>query len=564
MDKFKTLIFLILLASVGWTPPLLAAGPDMIAKDTIPARHTPAKLVYVVEGDQKFLIPYIERKLKNLRRRNSDELLYDSVVSLNILSVTPTIEARLFDILSATYGGKLTPAFDTQRKQAQDTYTKYLRNFESVLSIKVTPLQDLVEFQFTLYAIIDSGNNLQYQNSSSVFIDPRSGHYQADVNRGLDQVFEEANKQPSFTITSNLAKYGNTYFLTSDDTLLLQPIVDDESVEEDRIYFWKQDTTDKVQAPVEGSKKNQFFKNLRPGRYHLHFKVSNGINYSNTESIRIYVYTKPLLRVSRPGDETLFKKFSERLIIQEYVFVPRQIDYFSAYTARLDTTRFRRPYPELFVKVYDKKGAVYADRSFRFLPPDNKIAVFNNDTSAIIDNIDDTETPIRTVRGNQYVISFVARDSAIESVEVKDDLNVYQRRPLSILYDVLIFPVDKSGLYHSWINAGVGLDLRLNKWLSAIAVVGTDLAKASFQHFYTNLIANIGPFKKLPAPLNKLEGGPALLINHDNNDVSTGFKITYTFYSGNHTNLKIGGSYYNQGDIDYFGIHFTGDIFFNH
>ena len=296
----------------------------------------------------------------------------------------------------------------------------------------------------------------------------------------------------------------------------------------------------------------------------MHFKVSNGINYSNTQTIRVYVYAKPLLRISRPGDVTFLRTFPDRLIIQEFVFIPRVIDLFSGYTARLDTARFKRPYPVLWVKMYDKKGAIYAEKSFPFEQPAYQTAKFNDDKTPIIDNIDNTVTPISTVKGNKYIISFVAMDSAMQSVEVKDDLNVYQRRPISILYDVMIFPVDKSGLYHSWINAGIGVDLRLNKWLSAIAIVGTDLAQASFQHFYTNLIANIGPFKKLAAPFNKMEGGPALLINHDNNDVSTGFKISYTFYTGNHTNLKIGGSYYNQGDIDYFAIHFTGDIFFNH
>ncbi|HMH32912.1 MAG TPA: hypothetical protein VK543_07770 [Puia sp.] len=75
----------------------------------------------------------------------------------------------------------------------------------------------------------------------------------------------------------------------------------------------------------------------------------------------------------------------------------------------------------------------------------------------------------------------------------------------------------------------------------------------------------MGANNRHPADINRgFEGGPALLINHDNGEVSTGFKVDYTFYCGSQTNLELGGSYYNQGNSDYFAIHFTGDIFFNH
>lgn len=549
----------------------LLAGSNPIPGDTVSPKPK-KRLLYVVEGNQSYLIPYIERKLKNLRRPDSDTTLYDSVASLNILAVTNTIEATVFDILSESYAGNLTDSFQKKKAVYKKRYSSFLGGFQALLSIKVNPLQDLVEFQFTLYDIINKGNNLQYKNSSSIFIDPRSSRYQADINRGLDQVFEEANKQPRVSITANLNKVNITsntnvlvdrYFLTIEDTLLLRPIVDDESIEEDRIYFWSQDSTDKERAFIELSKKDQSLKNLKPGIYHLHFKVSNGINYSDLHTIRLHVYTRPLLSISRPGDKTILRTFPDRLIIQEYVFTPRQIDQFSSYDVKLDSTHFAGATPRLWVKIYDKKGPVYVFKDF---PIDSalKTAKINSNQTPIIDNIDNLQTPMTTVRGNKYVISFVAKNAAMESREVMDDLNVYQRWPVSLLYDVMIFPVDKSGLYHSWINAGMGFDIRLNKWLSGIAIAGTDLAKASFKHFYTNLIANFGPIGSFMKPFDRFEGGPALLINHDNGDVSTGFKVTYTFYSGNHTNLKIGGSYYNQGNTDYFAIHFTGDIFFNH
>lgn len=508
-----------------------------------------------MEGTQNYLIPYIEQKLKNLRRPDSDIFLYDSVASLNILTMKNSIEATVFDILSETYSGNSTPEFKGQRNTVRVKYSSVLKGYQSILAIKVTPLEDLVEYQFILYDIVDGGNNIKYRNSSSIFIDPRSSHYQADVNRGLDQVFEKANKRPRVNLTANIDSVDNTYFLTSEDTLLLQPIVDDESAEDDRIFFWTQDSADKVHALIEHSKKNQSLKNLQPGIYNLHFQVSNGINYSTRDTIHLYVYTKPLLKISRPNDKSFFRVFADRLVIQEYVFATRQIDYFSEYGAKLSPAHFSKIPPKLWVKIYDDKGAIYALKSFPFKSTASDTLGFKG--GEIVDeDIDKTLTPMKTIKGNKYIISFVARNPEMESREIKNELNVYQRIPISLLYDVMIFPVDKSGLYHSWINAGAGIDLRLNKYLSAIAIVGTDLAQASFKHFYTNLIANFGPIKKF-------EGGPALLINHDNGNVSTGFKVSYTFYTGSHTNLKIGGSYYNQGNTDYFAVHFTGDIFLN-
>lgn len=556
MAKISTTlaIWLIIVCSAGPVPVL--AGPTPIPVDT-----TAPKLLYVVEGTQNYLIPYIERKLKNLRRPDSDILLYDSVASLNTLTVLASIQATLIDALSEAYAGNITPQFKVQRDSARK-FSNFLQNYQSVLAIKVTPLQDLVEFQFTLYDIINEGFNLRYRNSSSIFVDPRSSHYQADLTRGLDQVFEQANKKPCVNLTANRNRIDKAYYLTVDDTLLLQPIIDDESVESDRIYFWTQFFMDSIKAPILPSRKDQSLMHLRPGKYELYFSVSNGINYSATDTIILHVYTQPPLTITRPHDASFFRKFPDRMVIQEYVFATRQIDYFSDYAAGLDARLFTSPPPGLFVTVSDKNGAIYATKSFPFTHPGPDTAKFSG--KELIGSVDTMLTPIKTVKDNKYTISFVARNRAMTSREIRHDLSVYQRLPLSILYDVMIFPVGKNGLYHSWINAGIGLDLRLNKWLSGVGIVGTDLAQASFRHFYTNLIANFGPISSWHSPFNKLEGGPALLIDHDNGNESTGFKLSYNFYAGGHTNLNIGGSFYNLNHVNYYALHFTGNILFNH
>jgi hypothetical protein len=475
---------------------------------------TKPKLLYVtLDKSETYLIPYIERKLKNLRKPNSNIVLYDSVVSLNVLVGYRGVQATMMDDLNDVYKGrtKATPQAP-QKKDTPVDLKKWLHGFQSLLAINVTTLGELVEYQFILYDIKPNGIEISYKNSSSIFIDPKAAHYQAELNRGLDQVFDSANRQPVVNLTSNKKPIDNTFFITSDDTLLLQPIVDDESVEEDRIYFWTQDTAQHL--PILPSKKDQWLRNLAPGSYTLRFRVSNGINYSKTDSINLNVYTRPQLTVTRPNDESFFHKFNDRLVIQEYLFAPPHVDYFSDYLIVLDSTRFVGSTPKLIVRVTDKSGTKYAGKSFVFGASFPDTLAFAGAT--LLGSIDTMATPIKTGRNNSYYISFLARNPAMQSAAVRNDLNVYRRRPLSLVYDVMIFPVDKAGLYHSWINAGVGLDLRLNRWLSGIAIVGTDLAQASFKHFYTDLIANFGPIREWSAPFNRLEGGPALLINHDN------------------------------------------------
>ncbi|MDP4255589.1 MAG: hypothetical protein Q8938_16385 [Bacteroidota bacterium] len=552
------------LSLCGEVVPALAAGMEVRADTAGPTvTKKLAKLLYVmVDSSQTYMIPYIERKLKNLRHPDSDVKLYDSVVSLNILMNDAGIKATLLDDLNEAYAGNVQTERSKNRASTKTTYSKFLRNYDDMLAIKVEALQDLIEFQFTLYQILPKTLDLRYKNSSSIFIDPRSSRYQAEVNRGLDQAFESANKQPQVNLVSNIKNIDGTYFLTREDTLLLQPIVDDESVEDDRIYFWTQDSLEKPRVPLLPSKKDQSLHNLPQGHYHLYFKVSNGISYSRADSVVLDVYPRPMLSIWRPHDESLFRKFADRLVIQEYVFANRQIDYFSDYVAAVDRRAFVGAPPELLVSVADKKGAIYASRSFPLPSPDQDTAEIRG--ADLIPDIENTVTPVGAVRANDYLISFVARNPAMASKEVKNELNVYQRRPLSLLYDVMIFPVDQNGLYHSWINAGAGLDLRLNRWLSAIAIVGTDLAQASFRHFYTDLVANFGPIRGFASPFNKLEGGPALLINHDNGEQSTGFKLSYTFYSGTRTNLKVGASFYNQDHVNYYALRLTGDIFLNH
>jgi hypothetical protein len=530
---------------------------------------TKPKLLYVTLDQSKiYLVPYIERKLKNLRKPNSNDVLYDSVVSLNVLVGYRGVQATMMDDLNDIYKGrtKATP----QRTQKKDTLVdlkRWLHGFQSLLAINVTTLGELVEYQFILYGIDAAGTQLSYKNSSSIFVDPRAAHYQAELNRGLDQVFDSANRKPIVNLTANKIPIHKSFYLTSDDTLLLQPIVDDESVEEDRIYFWTQDSAQKL--PILPSKKDQWLRNLVPGSYTLRFRVSNGVNYSEIDTITLHVYTRPRLTVTRPNDNSFFQKFQDRLVIQEYLFAPPLIEYFSDYLVFTDLTRFgdssyrfADSTPNLSVRLTDKNGIKYAARSVKFGPEFRGRPPFPADT--LIGRIDTMQTPIKSGRNNSYYLSFAAGNPAIMSDTVRSELNVFRRRPLSLVYDVMIFPVDKAGLFHSWINAGVGLDLRLNQWISGIAIVGTDLAQASFKHFYTDLIANFGPVPQWSPPFNRLEGGPALLINHDTGDESTGVRITYNFYSGGHTNLKIGGSFYNQDHVNYYAIRFLGDIFVNH
>ena len=94
-------MLLLLMSPAGslWARPTPSGADTSLPKASVPIRP---KLLYVVEGNQDYMIPYIERKLINLRKPDTDSTLYRSVVNLNILAATTGIEARVFDILRET------------------------------------------------------------------------------------------------------------------------------------------------------------------------------------------------------------------------------------------------------------------------------------------------------------------------------------------------------------------------------------------------------------------------------------------------------------------------------
>ena len=539
--------------------------------EPLPAADTaPHKLLYIVEVFQKdkandkgndFMIPYIEQKLKNLRYANEDKRLYDSVVSLNIITRQTNIQSS---IITSLINNRIisSPIAEADiQKDPNLNYVKFMQAYDETLLIKINTFNNLIEFQFTLFQRVQGGSGIHYANSSSVFVNPDKPHYQTDIINTLNQVFEKASSKPLSSIVSNKTKTAdNIYFLTSEDTLVLEPIIDDGSPEDDRIYFWNQNFKDSVRANVEVSKKDQKFKNLKPGSYKLSFKVSNGINYSTTDTVRLVVYVKPSLKIDRLQGKFLFEAGMDHLIIQEYLLGYKHIDGFVSYTARINQKEFAGIVPDLYIKIADKKGETYVEKQYAFSAASPNSMPVNDDAHKIIDDINFMNNSFKAIGSNKYTISFMAKNANMQSIEQKRDLDIFQRRAVSLVYDAVISPLSKyrNRLFDSWFNIALGLDLRMNKFLFISALVGTDASNKSFSHLYTNFIAN------LTIPGSKFEGGPAIFIGSDNSTISLGFKISYILFQNGRANLKIGDSYYNRGLSDYYSLHCTGNIFFNH
>ena len=557
MSKAKIIMYIFLFCCCQWVPSF-ANENHLQVQDSIP--H---KLLYIVQVENKegregndFMIPYIEQKLKNLRYANLDKRLYDSVVSLNIMIKRPNIQASIITSLINTRILSSPVVEGDIQKDSGFTYLKFMQSYDETLIIKINTFNSLLEFQFTLFERAQNRFSIRYATSSSVFVNPDKPHYQLDIINTLNQVFDKANSQPRFTVVSNKAKTGN--YLTPEDTLLLEPIIDDRSPEDDRIYFWSQDYKDKVQAHVEPSKKDQRLENLSPGSYTLFFYVSNSINYSRTDTIHFTVYSKPTLTIQRIPGKFLFESRIDRLIIQEYMLGYRNVDGFSAYIARLKANQLSGTNTVLFVKIADKKGEVYVEKQYAFAPQSSPQLEINRSASKIIEDINFMNNPFGSIGANRYSISFIAKSENMQSVEVKRDLNIFQRRPISLVYDAAFSPLPKNQLFDSWLNVALGLDLRVANFLFITALAGTNAANNSFRHFYGNFIAN------LSFPGIRLEGGPAIFIADDNKTVSLGFKVGYSLFQNGRSKITIADSYYNRGLSDYYSLHCTGDIFFNH
>ncbi|HEV3413879.1 MAG TPA: hypothetical protein VG101_15465 [Puia sp.] len=556
MDKKPAALAWIFLATI-FQPAVLQAGISRLPTDTVPG-----KLLYVVEGAESYMIPYIERKLKNLRQPNSDILLYDSVASLNTLTQTSSIEVKIIDVFNEIYSGNYvaeSPAKQASVAKQYSYYSGFLKSFQSVLAIKVNSFLDLIEFQFTLYDISNKGRNIHYRNSSSVFVDPKSAHYQANIISTLNQVFDRANRQPEFRILSNLTKQADTFYLSTEDSLWLEPIVDDESSEDDRLYFWSQGH-DSVPLHIDASKKDLLLKKLRPGRYTLSFRTSNGISYSRTENIHICVYVKPLLTIAIPYSPSLFGAPNDALIIQEYLPGPRHVEYFSKYLAIFSPGAFSGGPAKLYLKIVDKKGSAYLGKTFEGPRPGENTLFFNfgDHNYMILENIDTTEFDLPGGNSNTYTMEFVAKSAAMQSNEVRKELHVVQRRAISLVYDAMISPLPQNSLFHSWLNVGLGFDFHINSFLLVTGIFGTNTANKSFAHYYSTFAAN------LIIPGNRFQGGPAILVNHDNGTVNLGLRVSYTVVRGGRSDIKLGISYFNMGDVDINALHYTGNVFFIH
>lgn len=505
------------------------------------------------------MIPYIMQKLRNLRNAGQDKKLYDSVVNLNIMISEPTIQASVISGLanSGTLAGlKMEKA--TEREAAL-TYLKFMQLYDETLLIKINSFNSLIEFQFTLFQRAQNNFSMRYANSSSVFVNPGKPHYQSDIINTLNQVFDKANNKPHFTIVSNKTNTAN--FLTTEDTLLLEPIVEDTSPEDDRIYFWRQDTADKNRAHVEVSKKDQMLARLAPGDYTLYFYVCNNINCSRTDTVHFTVYTKPTLKVQRRPGKFPFKFQPDRLIIQEYLLNDKTIEDFTAYQVSLNRTGFANPLQPLAlcIKVSDKKGETYVDKELYFSSqtPDSMV-INHGKENAIVDSINSMNHPFQSIRLNKFQVAFKTKSANMQSVEQKRDLTVFERRAVNLVYDAAFSPLPKNQLFDSWLNVAAGLDIRMTNFLFVTALVGTNAANNSFHHYYGNFTAYFIFFR------NRLEGGPSVFIADDDKTVSLGFRIAYSFFQNGRNKLKIGDSYYNRGNSDYYSLHYTGDIFFNH
>ena len=247
------------------------------------------KLLYILEpGSKSFMLPYIELKLNNLYEINRQEPLFSEVTGLSSLIQPEQIKTFLNDTLTAY---RVIASIINNESLGSDfkDIQEVLGDYNYVLLIKTNELQRQIEFQFTLFERIKT--KLVYRRNASVFVDPGKAHYQIDIIRALQNIFTEARKVPEFYIQSNIDNVDGKglFYLSSRDSIRLDPIIRDSVATDDLLYFWSnRDTAHPL--PLEQSVSRQTLRNLSPGDYAIGISVSDGINKSPLKEITLKVY----------------------------------------------------------------------------------------------------------------------------------------------------------------------------------------------------------------------------------------------------------------------------------
>lgn len=290
--------------------------------------------ILIFEEGEPFFNVEIERIIRNLKdKSNKDSLLFRHVMSKRGLE-----NHIAYQINIDTLADKFFSTINKPSKLVTNTrnsISKSLSKLTHVLTIRVTPFDNLLEFQLILFKKVDESENVidsTYQNYSELltafdqvykkqgmanfFISPKEIDHNIVLQKGIKKLFPQSNSAPTIELLVNNHPFikSKIYTYSLGDTIHFNAEFSHDKDDEKKnlSYEWKQLFLPEDMLLSRKEKMNLIFDPFEPtikvtptepGKYYFTINVSDEISPTILDTIKIEVIEP--LEISFSQSETI-------------------------------------------------------------------------------------------------------------------------------------------------------------------------------------------------------------------------------------------------------------------
>lgn len=283
-----------------------------------------SNILFTTNGNDLFL-PLIENNLKKLQTSDENLPLIGNLTYLERILSNRNLEVEIRKAI-LYYDNEIFFSPNSKSDSIRSSISKLLVKNDYFLEIKFAETKNIIEIQFYLFEIIQSVLNNQsfpiVDISNPISVSSISINASIDdlsklnnlIERGVKKVFPMANYNPVaiIGIKNYDAEEEHVQKLNSQLVIHGDFSYDLDDSKNELIYFWEQIFFDK--SPLETSKNSLSFSTdgskciidcNRPGIFYLSLTVSDNIETSNKDTIKIIVSDTPKIKLS---DNTIFSR----------------------------------------------------------------------------------------------------------------------------------------------------------------------------------------------------------------------------------------------------------------
>lgn len=327
------------------------------------------RLLIYADG-YEYGLPYIEKTLTNLIDRRTSSEMFLNVSYLNRIARSIATENMLRETIN--YYTNKDFALDTRTKIIQQEIGKILTGYDLFLEIKILPLQSLLEYQFTLYQVVNdsikdgsifpSNNTISPISSTSFFLDPGKQNFENNLEFAIKRLFSESNFKPVAKISYNNKIVTGALFFSVGDTIEFNGnfSIDKDSRSENLNFFWRQisfneDTVigDANRLAISNGSSKVFVLAIQEGTYKVGLRVSDNIEYSDEDTVIFSVVKRKKIWIP---NKQIYLTRQVALFGREYQYLK---GYIPIITTDFDTINKNQIQYAINGKINDSLHAMY-------------------------------------------------------------------------------------------------------------------------------------------------------------------------------------------------------------